>query len=125
MPVLIDTDILIDYLRGQPDAVSIIESNINLACISVLTEAELYQGVRECAERNKLEKTISAFTIIPLTLEIAEHGCIFSRDYKKSHGCGLADCMISATAELHGLTLIANHGESDVYSLKLTSTVVL
>jgi hypothetical protein len=37
---------------------------------------------------------------------IAERGGLFSRDYRASHGCGLADCLIAATADLHGLSLV-------------------
>lgn len=39
--LLIDTDVLIDYLRGQPDAVAYIESLINPILISAITVAEL------------------------------------------------------------------------------------
>ena len=70
--MLIDTDILIDYVRGQPDAVLFIEQNIDHLAVSAVSVAELYQGVREGRERTKLSRMISAFTVLPLTLEIAK-----------------------------------------------------
>jgi len=103
--MLIDTDILIDYLRGHPSAVSFIEQNIDDLVLSAVSIAELYQGVREGHERTKLSRMISALTVLPLTLEIAETAGLFRRDYRDSIGCGLADCMIAATASEHHLAL--------------------
>jgi len=106
MGKLLDTDLLIDYLRGHPEAVSFVEANVAEACISAMNIAELYQGVRNGEEQTKLEKMISAMTSLPITSGIAERGGLFSRDYRPSHGCGLADCLIAATADLHGLSLV-------------------
>jgi len=105
MASLFDTDILIDYLRDCPEAILFVEENISDACISAMNVAELYQGVREGKERIQLSKTLSAFTVLPITEEIAEKAGLFSRDYRNSHGCGLADCLIAATADSHGLLL--------------------
>jgi predicted nucleic acid-binding protein len=103
--MLIDTDILIDYLRGHPSAVSFIEQNIDDLVVSAVSVAELYQGVREGHERTKLSRMISALTVLPLTQEIAETAGLFRRDYRDNIGCGLADCMIAATASEHHLAL--------------------
>lgn len=103
--MLIDTDILIDYLRGHPSAVSFMEQNIDDLVISAVSVAELYQGVREGHERTKLSRMISALTVLPLTQEIAKTAGLFRRDYRDSIGCGLADCMIAATASEHHLAL--------------------
>ena len=45
--LLIDTDVLIDYLRDHAEAVSYLESLTEPLLISVITVAELYAGVRE------------------------------------------------------------------------------
>lgn len=105
MANLFDTDILIDYLRDLPEAVAFVETHISEGYLSVMNVAELYQGVREGAERTNLAATVSAFTVLPITADIAEQGGLFSRDYRASHGCGLADCLIAATADSHGLIL--------------------
>ncbi|MEX1118739.1 MAG: type II toxin-antitoxin system VapC family toxin [Terrimicrobiaceae bacterium] len=106
MAKLLDTDILIDYLRGHLEAVSFVEANVAEAFISVMNIAELYQGVRSGEEQTKLAEMISAMTSLPMTSEIAEVGGLFSRNFRPSHGCGLADCLIAATADLHGLRLV-------------------
>jgi predicted nucleic acid-binding protein len=105
MAYLFDTDILIDYLRGHSGAAQLIEVHIAKAYLSAMNVAELFQGVREGQERTKLGSMISAFTVLPITAEIAEQGGLFSRDYRASHGSGLADCLIAATCDIHGLTL--------------------
>lgn len=104
MADLFDTDVLIDYLRGQPDAIAFVEARIDGALVSALTVAEIFQGMRK-SEEQSVASLLSAFTVLPVTSEIARKGGLFSRDYRSSHGCGLADCLIAATAEAHGLKL--------------------
>ena len=106
MSALLDSDVLIDYLRGQADAVTLLETELTEACISAVSVAELYQGVREGRERSQLTELIAAFTVLPVTTEIAAQAGLFSRSYRASHGCNLADCLIAATAEVHQLRLL-------------------
>src|SRR4029453_3401411 len=67
-PLLIDTDVLIDYLRDYPEALSYVEVQQERFLISVVTVAEVYAGVREGEERARLEQFLRAFEIIPLDL---------------------------------------------------------
>lgn len=104
---LIDTDVLIDYLRGLPQAVKFLEKIIadDTCYISAMTVAELYVGVREGKERQMLEKFLQAFSVIPIDSNIAEQGGVYRRDYGKSHGVGLGDAIIAASAEFCGAKL--------------------
>jgi predicted nucleic acid-binding protein len=61
--LLIDTDVLIDYLRDQAEAVSYLESLTEPLLISAITVAELYAGVRDGMERAALDAFIRAFEI--------------------------------------------------------------
>jgi len=103
--MLVDTDILIDYLRDRPEAVDFLEARVNEACVSAVSVAELYQGVREGAERTVLSRMVSALVVLPLTGEIAERAGLYRRDHGGRLGCGLADCMIAATAAEHRMPL--------------------
>ncbi len=103
--MLIDTDVLIDFLRGQPQAIEFLERHAEDLVISSVTVAELYQGVRDGEEQTKLARTVSAMTVLPLTEEIAERAGLYRRDFRATNGCGLADCMIAATASHHDLQL--------------------
>ncbi len=104
--LLLDTDVIIDYLREQADAVTYIESLTNPLLISVVTVAELYAGVREGDERRALETFLSAFELVPVSSEIAVTSGLYRRDWGKSHKVGLADALIAATAEARGAKLI-------------------
>src|SRR5437870_2132779 len=98
--LLLDTDVLIDYLRGRPEAVAYVESLTAKVMISAVSVAELYAGVREGKERTQLESFLGNFEIVPLDHQIAAKGGLYRRDYGKSHSTGLADSLIAATAEL-------------------------
>jgi predicted nucleic acid-binding protein len=105
--LLIDTDVLIDYLRGRAPAVEYLEARTETLLISAVTVAELFAGVREGKERTTLSTFLSAFEIVPLDAAIAERGGLFRRDHGKSHGTGLADAPIAATADLRKARLVS------------------
>ncbi len=104
--LLMDTDVLIDYLRAVPQAVSYLEDCEEPLSISPVTIAELYAGVRDGPERKALAAFIGAFEVVPLDQAIAERVGLLRRKYGKSHGTGLADALIAATAELQRAILI-------------------
>ena len=104
--LLIDTDVLIDYLRGQAQAVEFLESRTEVLLISTMTIAELYAGVRNGKEMEMLNELIRAFQVVPIDESISMKGGLYRRDYGKSHGMGLADAIIAASAELNRVTLV-------------------
>lgn len=106
MSKLVDSDVLIDYLRGQPEAITWLEAEHEGTFVSAMSVAELFQGVREGSERRQLDMMLSAFTVLPITAAIAERGGLLRRQYARAHGCGLGDCLIAATAEEHDLELV-------------------
>lgn len=97
-PCLIDTDVLIDYLRGYPDARSLFALLPDDCALSTVSVAELHAGVREGAERQALVTLLDTFELIDLSAAIAMQGGILRRDWGKSHGSGLNDALIAATA---------------------------
>jgi predicted nucleic acid-binding protein len=96
---LLDTDILIDYLRDYKDAVAYLEGLSEPLLVSAITVAELYSGVREGKERKALDQFMRAFHKIPVDDDIAVKAGLYRRQYGPSHGVGLADALIAATAE--------------------------
>jgi predicted nucleic acid-binding protein len=104
--LLLDTDLLIDYLRGRTEAVTYLEGRTESLLISAITVAELYAGVQDGAERTKLDAFISGFEVVLLDQEIAVRGGLYRRDYGKSHSTGLADALIAASAELRQAALV-------------------
>lgn len=104
---LFDTDVIIDYLRGNKQAIEYFKTIDGEFHLSAITIAELYTGVKGEEERNKLEYFLSLFNIIPVSKEIATEGGQLRQKWHKSHGTGLADALIAATATSNSLTLIS------------------
>lgn len=103
--LLIDTDILADCLRGRGAALSFVEGLDDAPALSVLTVAELFAGIREGAERGALETMLASCELIEVDEAIAREGGLLRRRYRPSHGVGIVDAMIAATALTHGLRL--------------------
>jgi predicted nucleic acid-binding protein len=104
-PVLPDTDVLVDFLRGYGEAVSFVHENANRIVLSAVVVAELYAGVKDVEEQAVLERFVSLFRIIPVTAGIAKVGGLYRRDYGKSQGVGPADAILAATADAEGAEL--------------------
>lgn len=98
-PILLDTDILVDFLRGHSKAMAFVNANSARIILSTIVVAELYAGVKGDAEQAVLEAFVSLFRIVPVNVNIAKAGGLYKRDYGKSHGVGLADAILAATAE--------------------------
>jgi predicted nucleic acid-binding protein len=97
--MLVDTDVLIDFLRGYNKAISFIEKFSSQIILSPIVVAELYAGVKGTDELAVLDNFIAQFRVVPITSKIAKAGGLYKRDFNKSHGVGLADTILAATAE--------------------------
>ena len=98
-PILVDTEVFVDFFRGRSEAVAFVNSCEARIILSSIVVAELYAGVRGDAERAALDDFVSLFRVVPVNAEIAKAGGLYRRDYGKSHGVGLADAILAATAE--------------------------
>lgn len=98
--VLIDTDVLIDAGRANPDALSCLKSLEQNACLalSIITQMELLIGCRNKKESKALERFISRFQVVKLTESISEKAVALLKSYRLSHGILIPDALIAATA---------------------------
>lgn len=109
---LVDTDVWIDYLRGHPQAIKCVKQLPERVWISAVSVAELHVGVREGTEREALTQLLSTLKVVDVNAMIATRGGLLRRDYGRSHGVGLNDALIGATAlemQLQLLTLNVKH----------------
>jgi len=102
--ILVDTDVIVDYMRGYPEAAVFVRSLGARAHVSVITIAELYAGARE-AEMKTLERVLSTFEQLAVTPRIAVRGGRLSNQFRRSHGLQLGDILIAATAQEHSIEL--------------------
>jgi len=104
---ILDTDVLIWYLRGNQKALELIDS-LDRFCISSVTYMELIQGMRDKKELKLLQQTLKSWgvKIIFISEEISAKALFFMEEYFLSHSMQLADSLIAATASNYGLELI-------------------
>ena len=96
---LVDSDILIDFFCGYEKAISFINDHAEQIVLSAVVVAELYAGVKGEREKSMLNQFVSLFPVLPLNQEIAVTGGLYKSTYGKSHGIGLMDGIIAATAQ--------------------------
>jgi len=97
--MIVDTDVLIWYLKGNENAFEVIEE-LNPFCISVVTYMELVQGMRNKKELNCLRQTLNIWEtrIIYVSEDISAKAMFFVEQHFLSHSMQLADALIGATA---------------------------
>jgi hypothetical protein len=106
MNKLLDTCILIDFSRGNPQAQAFIESLEVAPCLSALTVTEILAGVRNKREQTLFDNLFGLWEILPVSAEIATAGGQLLNQYMKSHGTDLVDGIIAATAQVYGLEVV-------------------
>lgn len=97
--MIVDTDVLIWYLKGNENAFETIEE-LNKFSISVVTYMELVQGMRNKKELNSLRQTLKIWNtkIIYISEDISAKAMFFVEQHFLSHSMQLADALIGATA---------------------------
>jgi len=103
--ILLDTDVLVDFFRGHVKAVAFINDNSDRIILSAIVVAELFAGVKGSAEQGALEEFFSLFRIVPVSFGIAKAGGLYKSKFGRSHGVGLADAILAATAEAENAEL--------------------
>ncbi len=109
--LMLDTSLIIDFLLGRPEAVQFIGAENSDFCVSAVTVAELYVGVRDGAERDVLNRFVGMMHTIEINRAIATQAGVWHRDYAKSHGTGLMDALIAACAASSGAQLATLNAE--------------
>lgn len=104
--MLIDTDVLIWCLRGNPKAIKAIDGLEN-RLISQITRMELILGCRNKTKITLLKRFLveGGFRVIALGREIGSRAYLYLEEKHLSLGVGLPDALIAATASLQGLPL--------------------
>ena len=104
-PIILDTCVLVDFLRGYKKAVTFVISNQDRIALSPIVLAELHAGARDDDEISELDRLPLLFPIVLVSAEIARLGGAYMRAYSKSHGLGFADAILAATATTLGAIL--------------------
>ena len=105
--MIIDTDVLIWYLRGNEKAKKVVEANIPFS-VSAVTYMELIQGMKNKEEFRIFQKQIQKWNIdiIQIDKEISSRAIFYIQEYSLSHSMMLADALIAATVVQTSETLL-------------------
>ena len=106
MTPLLDTSVLIDFLRGRPEAIRLVTELEVPPISSEVCRVELLQGLRQ-GEEADAAALVSLIEWIPVVEPIAVRAGELGRTWRPSHsGIGVADLIIAATVELTRATLL-------------------
>ncbi len=96
--VLIDTDIIINFLRGKEKAKQFLLSLVDEAviCCSVISVAEIFAGMKE-KEKPATTELIDSLHVIDINREIAEKAGEYKR-FEKRQSLELDYCFVAAAA---------------------------
>jgi predicted nucleic acid-binding protein len=105
--MLVDTDVLIWYLKGNLNARTEIEA-LSGFTISVVSYIELVQAMRNKQELTCLRRALRTWNakIAYITEDISAKAMFYVEQYYLSHSLQLADALISATAVANGLDVL-------------------
>lgn len=108
MSPLVDTSVLVDYLRGVEPARELLRSAFEreeVVAASVLTRIELSIGMRR-TERRATDALVGALSWLAVDSSIAEQADALARRYARGHsGIDAVDYCVAASALVNGLEL--------------------
>jgi len=107
---LLDTCLLIDYLRGEPNVYDILVNNSGIKLsMSTITMMELVIGAFNRREVNYIQKAFKDIDIIYIDNDISKLAENLIVEYSKSHNLQIDDALIAATSLKMNAELITNN----------------
>jgi len=103
--LLIDTNVLVDLLRGREQGLHLLEPDRDPLMVSVITVQEVYAGMRS-GEEEMTETMLSGFELVPFGAEEARlTGGWWSEYRQRGITLDLRDLAIAAAAVVRGVPL--------------------
>ena len=106
MKAVIDSDILIDYLQGNPKASQELDRYSQLE-ISIISWMEVIVGAESAEEESACREFLSRFTIHQPSMEIAMEAVAIRKRLKLR----LPDAIVWATARDHNCLLVTRNAK--------------
>jgi predicted nucleic acid-binding protein len=107
---LVDTDILVDYLRQDSRVIDYLAS-VGDWSYSVITAMELFAGARDNREVAAIERFLGTFSEIPLSADSGRMGRDILKRYARADGLDPLDALIAASAITGRFTLATRNGK--------------
>lgn len=104
MTVVVDSDVLIDVLRGVPAASAFLKGLDRAPLCSEVSRVEVLRGMR-AGERRATEQLLSLVAWASVDEGISVTAGELGRRFGRSHALAVPDLLVAATAERLGLPL--------------------
>ena len=100
--MILDTDVLIWFLRGNQKATDFILKAMPFS-ISIVTYMELVHGMRDKRELSKMKKAFAEMEVevLPLSESISLRAADYVEMYALSHSMEMADALVAGTCMEH------------------------
>ncbi|MBA4408082.1 MAG: type II toxin-antitoxin system VapC family toxin [Bacteroidota bacterium] len=115
-PSMLDTDILSEFLRGNPKVIAKVDEHLKeygFISLSIITYYEILNGLLYKDARKQLSKFegfVELNKVIPLSLRMAKTAALLQADLrKKGSEIGHTDTLIAGIAITSELQLITNN----------------
>lgn len=96
--ILLDTNLLIEILKGNASICEQAGSLEGPLALSSISAMELFYGALDKAELLKLNRFVDQFQNLHITEAISVRATLLVKTYAKSHGLDIPDALIAATA---------------------------
>jgi predicted nucleic acid-binding protein len=104
MKALLDSDVLIDYLQGVPQAREEL-ARYRQPHYSMISFIELHCGADDAAEAEAVDVLLSTLSRVELTEEVARRAV----ELRREMGLKLPDAVVLASAEVEGCILVSRN----------------
>lgn len=107
--ILIDSDIIIDHLRGYSYLEKLIDNMLQNTClVSVISISEIY-SLLYLNEIEIVEKLLSTLKAVNIDSAIARLASSYRMKYYKSHNLLIPDALIAASVKISGAILVTKN----------------
>ena len=100
---IVDTSILVDYMRGHPQAIAWLNAlrTSSILITHAVVAGELLIGARDRREQQQIDHLLATCNVLPANEADSLTAVDYVRQFRLSHGVGLLDCLIAATCVRH------------------------
>ena len=102
--IFLDTNILIEYLKGNKSIIS--QYSPNELFINDIVVMELYQGAKSKNDLRFIVNEISNFKILKTNDEIIKLATQLVKEYNLSHNMKMMDAIIASTVMIYDIPLM-------------------
>jgi tRNA(fMet)-specific endonuclease VapC len=105
--VIIDTNVIIESLKGREKTIEILEKiGLENIAISSISEMELYVGALNKKELNFIKKRLEKVEIFDVDKRISRKSAELVFEFSKSHNLDIPDSIIAATCLVYDIPLL-------------------